>query len=247
MENKVLAVVNGQEITQQDLELTLMRFPKERQGFLSTEEGKKQLLDQMVSFELLYLDAKTSGLENDENYLMQIEMAKKEILIQTAISKVMSDVTVSDSELEEYYKANQQMFTNQPTVTAKHILVDTMEKATDIKTEIVNGKAFEEAAVEHSTCPSNAQGGSLGSFTRGQMVPEFEDAAFGLEIGIVSEPVQTQFGYHLIKVEDKIESSVKPFSEVKDMIKERVLQEKQALKYTNFVNELKEKNQVEVK
>lgn len=247
MENKVLAVVNGQEITEQDLELTLMRFPKERQGFLSTEEGKKQLLDQMVSFELLYLDAKTSGLENDENYLMQVEMAKKEILIQTSISKIMSDVTVTDSELEEYYKANQQMFTNQPTVTAKHILVDTLEKATDIKTEIVNGKAFEEAAVEHSTCPSNAQGGSLGSFTRGQMVPEFEDAAFGLEIGVVSEPVQTQFGYHLIKVEDKIESAVKPFSEVKDMIKERVLQEKQALKYTNFVNELKEKNQVEIK
>ena len=247
MENKVVAVVNGQEITEQDLELTLMRFPKERQGFLSTEEGKKQLLDQMVSFELLYLDAKTSGLENDENYLMQVEMAKKEILIQTSISKIMSDVTVTDSELEEYYKANQQMFTNQPTVTAKHILVDTLEKATDIKTEIVNGKAFEEAAVEHSTCPSNAQGGSLGSFTRGQMVPEFEDAAFGLEIGVVSEPVQTQFGYHLIKIEDKIESSVKPFSEVKDMIKERVLQEKQALKYTNFVNELKEKNQVEIK
>lgn len=247
MENKVLAVVNGQEITQQDLELTLMRFPKERQGFLNTEEGKKQLLDQMISFELLYLDAKTSGLEADENYLMQIEMAKKEILIQTAISKVMSDVTVTDSEVEEYYKANEQMFTDQSTVTAKHILVDTIEKAEEVKTEILNGKAFEEAAVEHSSCPSNAQGGSLGSFTRGQMVPEFEDVAFNLEVGLVSEPVQTQFGYHLIKVEDKTEGSIKPFSEVKDMIKERLIQEKQAFKYTNYVNELKGKNKVELK
>jgi len=247
MENKVLAIVNGQEITEKDLELTLMRFPKDRQGFLNSEEGKKQLLDQMVSFELVYIDAKESGLENDENYLLQVEMAKKEILIQTSISKLMSQAVVTDSEVEDYYKANENMFMDQPTVTAKHILVDTAEKAGNVKTEILNGKTFEDAAVEHSSCPSNAQGGSLGSFTRGQMVPEFEDAAFSLEIGVVSDPVQTQFGYHLIKVEDKTEGSVKPFNEVKDMIKNKILQERQAYKYTQFVNELKEKNKVEIK
>jgi peptidyl-prolyl cis-trans isomerase C len=247
MENKVLAIINGQEITESDLEMTLMRFPKERQEFLSTEEGKKQLLDQMVSFELVYLDAKASGLENDENYLMQLEMAKKEILIQTAISKLMSEATVTDSEVEDYYKANEQMFMDQPTVNAKHILVDTIEKAGEVKTEILNGKTFEAAALEYSSCPSNAQGGSLGAFSRGQMVPEFEDAAFNLEIGLVSEPVKTQFGYHLIKVEDKTEGRTKSFAEVKDMIKTKLLQERQAYRYTQFVNELKEKNKVEIK
>ena len=201
----------------------------------------------MVSFELVYLDAKASGLENDENYLMQLEMAKKEILIQTAISKLMSEATVTDSEVEDYYKANEQMFMDQPTVNAKHILVDTIEKAGEVKTEILNGKTFEAAALEYSSCPSNAQGGSLGAFSRGQMVPEFEDAAFNLEIGLVSEPVKTQFGYHLIKVEDKTEGRTKPFAEVKDMIKTKLLQERQAYRYTQFVNELKEKNKVEIK
>ena len=247
MENKVLAVVNGQEITEQDLQMTAMRFPKDRQGMFATEEGKKQLLDQMVSFELMYIDAKERGLENDEDFLMQLEMAKKEILIQTAISKIMADVVVTDSEVEDYYKANENLFMNQQTVSAKHILVDTAEKAAEIMEEIAAGKPFSDAAAEHSSCPSGTQGGDLGSFSRGQMVPEFEDVAFTMEIGKVSEPVQTQFGYHLIKVEARSTGSVKPFDEVKDSIKNMILQERQTFKYTQHVNSLKGKIKVEIK
>lgn len=247
MENKVLAVVNGQEITEQDLQLTAMRFPRDRQGYLTSEEGRKQLLDQMISFELMYIDAKEKGLENDENYKMQLEMAKKEMLIQTAISKIMEDVVVTDSEVEDYYKANQNLFMNQETVSAKHILVDTAEKAAEIMEEIANGKSFEAAAAEYSSCPSGTAGGELGAFSRGQMVPEFEEAAFAMEIGKVSEPVQTQFGYHLIKVEAKNVGSVKPLEEVKDSIMNMLLQERQTFKYTQFVNSLKDKIKVEIK
>jgi peptidyl-prolyl cis-trans isomerase C len=247
MENKVLAVVNGQEITEQDLHLAAMRFPRDRQGFLASEEGKKQLLDQMISFELMYIDAKERGLENDENYKMQLEMVKKEVLIQTAIAKIMEEVVVTDSEAEDYYKANQNLFMNQETVSAKHILVDTAEKAAEIMEEIANGKLFEDAAAEYSSCPSGTAGGDLGAFSRGQMVPEFEEAAFAMEIGKVSEPVQTQFGYHLIKVEAKNAGSVKPFEEVKDSIKNMLLQERQSFKYTQFVNSLKDKIKVEIK
>jgi len=247
MENKVLAIVNGQEITEKDLQMTAMRFPRERQGYFNTEEGKKQLLDQMISFELIYLEAKGSEIENDANYLMQLEMAKKELLIQTSISRIMSGVEVTDSEVEDYYKANETKFTNQETVNAKHILVDTEEKAAEIKSEIASGKSFEDAAEEYSSCPSKAQGGSLGEFSRGQMVPEFEDAAFGMEIGTISDPVKTQFGYHLIKVEGKNEASTKPFAEVGNNIKNMLLQERQAYKYTEHVNGLKGKISVELK
>jgi peptidyl-prolyl cis-trans isomerase C len=247
MENKVLAVVNGQEITEQDLQMTAMRFPRERQGFLATEEGRQQLLDQMISFELMYIDAKENGMENDENYLMQLEMAKKEILIQSAISKIMTEVVVTDSEVEDYYKANENLFLNQETVSAKHILVDTAEKAAEIMEEIAKGKSFEDAAAEYSSCPSSEQGGTLGAFSRGQMVPEFEDAAFAMEIGKVSEPVQTQFGYHLIKVEEKNVGSVKPFAEVRESIKNMLLQERQAFKFSQTVNSLKDKIKVEIK
>lgn len=89
-------------------------------------------------------------------------------------------------------------------VKAKHILVDTKAEATKIKTDIEEGGSFDYYAQKYSKCPSGRNGGSLGYFGRGQMVQPFEDAAFNGEIGKVSEPVKTQFGWHLIMVEDKV-------------------------------------------
>lgn len=247
MENKIVAIVNGVEITERDLEETLSRFPRERQGYLRTEEGKKQLVEQIVSFELIYNYAKEIGLEKDSEYLVLAEKAKKEILTQVSINKLLSEVSVDDKEVEEYYNANKEYFKNPESATAKHILVDTLEKATEIAEKISNGLLFEEAAMEYSSCPSKAQGGSLGAFSRGQMVPEFEEAAFTLPIGQISEPVKTQFGYHLIIVENRTESSCKEFSEVKDAIKNKLLQERQNFKYMQITDELKTKYNVVLK
>ena len=83
-------------------------------------------------------------------------------------------------------------------VTASHILVDSLEKANDLKTKITNGADFGQLAMTESKCPSGKSGGNLGAFTRGQMVKPFEDASFNAPIGTVTDPVQTQFGYHLI-------------------------------------------------
>ncbi|MBC2582968.1 peptidyl-prolyl cis-trans isomerase [Clostridium sp. DJ247] len=246
MEDKILAIVNGQKITERDLEATIARFPRERQSYLKTENGKKQLLDEIISFELIYNYAKDSGIENSEEYINQLEAVKKEILTQTAISNIMSQVVVTDKEVEDYYNANKEMFVEPEMVTAKHILVQTEEKAKDILDEIKGGMSFEKAAQEYSSCPSKAQEGNLGKFGRGQMVPEFEAAAFSLAEGVISEPVKTQFGYHLVKVEEKHESSSKPFEEVKDMIKNNLLQERQAFKYSEVNNELRNKYSVEI-
>lgn len=246
MENKVLAVVNGVKITERDLEASIMRFPREKQGYLKTENGKKQLLEEMISFELIYKHAKDSNMENEKEYLDLLERAKKEILTQTAISKLMDQVTVTDQEVKDYYNANQQMFVNPQMVSAKHILVETKEKAEEIAKEINDGVSFEEAAQKYSSCPSKGQGGNLGRFAKGQMVPEFENEAFNLEIGVVSEPVKTQFGYHLIKVEEKIESEVKNFNEVEAMIKSTLLQQRQSFKYSQLNKELREKYTVEI-
>jgi len=101
-------------------------------------------------------------------------------------------------------KLGAKMNTEITTVRASHILVKTQDEASKIKSEIDAGKiSFEEAAKKYSLCPSNAQGGDLDYFSRGMMVKPFEDAAFDGEIGKVSKPVQTQFGWHLIKVTDK--------------------------------------------
>lgn len=88
-------------------------------------------------------------------------------------------------------------------VKASHLLVKTEEEAKKLKEEIANGKDFGQVAQEVSLCPSGANGGDLGYFTKGQMVKEFEDAAFSMEVGQVSDPIKTQFGYHLIYLTDK--------------------------------------------
>ena len=247
MENKILATVNGREITERDIQETMSRFPKERQEYLLSEEGKKQLLEQIVSFELINCYASDNGMDEDEEYKLQLEKLKKEILTQATIKKILSGVTVTDDEVQKYYEANGETYKNEESITAKHILVDSLDKATTVLKSIKDGMTFEEAATKYSTCPSKEQGGSLGNFTRGRMVPEFEKAAFELEVGVVSEPVKTQFGYHLIKVESKDEAKIKPFDEVKATIKAELLNERQSFKYMQFVEGLKKTYKVEIK
>lgn len=246
MENKILAKVNGNVITEKDLNNAMARFPKENQEYFGTEQGKVQLLDQLISFELMYNFAKDEKLENNEEYINQLEVLKKDLLIQAAVKKVLDQVTISEEELKDFYESNKNMFANQESVSAKHILVDSEEKANDIKIKIESGLSFEEAAKEFSSCPSSAQGGDLGSFTKGRMVPEFEAAAFELEIGEISSPVKTQFGYHLIKVEEKLPATTKSFDEVKNSLEVNLLSQKQNTEYINFVNELKSKQEVEI-
>lgn len=247
MDNRVLATVEGREITQRDLDNAVARFPRERQSYFMSEEGRKQLLDQIISFELIYSYAKDNHIEKDPAYIAQLEAAKKEILTQAAINKVLSDVNVTEEEVKEYYEANQQYFKSEESVTARHILVESLEQAQEVKNKIDDGMNFEMAALQYSSCPSKEQGGNLGNFTRGRMVPEFEQAAFELAVGEVSEPVQTQFGYHIIKVEEKNEGSVKPLSEVSSMIQREILNERESFKYMQFTEGLKNVYKVEIK
>ena len=118
-------------------------------------------------------------------------------------------------------------------------------RGTDTETSIYI--SFEEAAKKYSSCPSKEQGGDLGEFGRGMMVPEFENAAFELEIGQISEPVKTQFGYHIILVESKNEPKEKEFDEVKDIIFNQMNQEAQQKKYIDMIMELEKKYGVERK
>ncbi|MDZ7542517.1 peptidylprolyl isomerase, partial [Clostridium perfringens] len=239
MEDKILATIAGREIKESDLQAVIMKYPAERRDYFKTVEAKKQLLEQMVSFELINMLGKELNVDSTEEYRENVKQAEKDILTQLTINKLLLEVTVTDEDALDYYNNNKNVFTQQPTVTAKHILVDSKELCDKIKSEIDSNEiTFEEAAVKYSTCPSKEQGGNLGAFGRGMMVPEFEEAAFNLEIGVVSDSVQTQFGYHLIKVEEKNEGKEMLFDEVKDQIVNTLLQEMQQRKYLDVVKEL---------
>lgn len=247
MENKVLAVVNGKEITELDVNEALKKFPAERRSQLSSEEGKKYLLEQVISWELLYDYAKDENFEERDEYKAQIEEARKGILSQLVINDALLKVKVSEEEIEEYYNANKEKFLDDEKVRASHILVDSEEKAKEIISEIKGGLSFKEAAEKYSSCGSKAQGGSLGSFGRGMMVPEFEEAAFNLNLGEISEPVKSQFGYHVILVEEKIEAREKSLEEVKPQIMNMLIQTKQSNAYVDLMEELKARYNLEMK
>ncbi|MDQ0150792.1 peptidylprolyl isomerase [Eubacterium multiforme] len=241
MENKVLATVGSQEITEKELNEIISKYPDDRKAMFDNEQGRKQLLEQVISFELLNKFGSELKLDETDEYKETVKRLAKEILTQMTIAKILSEVTVTDEEAKAYYEANKDKFMEQATVSAKHILVENEGDAVKIKEEIDNGMTFEDAAKKYSSCPSKEQGGNLGVFGRGMMVPEFEDAAFAAEIGKVTEPVKTQFGYHLILVDSKNEAATKTFEEVKDAVVQQLMQERQQKKYLEVLKELEAK------
>ena len=247
MGNKVLAIAAGNEITENDLNALIARYPEQQRAAFGSEEAKKGLLEQLISFELFNKFGQEMGLDKTEEFKKTVESITKEVLTSMAMNKALSDVAVTDEEAQKYYDENKDAFAVPPTVSARHILVGTEEEANKVKEEINTGLSFADAAKKYSQCPSKEQGGNLGEFSRGMMVPEFEKASFESEIGVLSEPVKTQFGYHLIIVDSKKEGSSKSFEEVKNNIVNELIKQNQHKKYEDLLKQLEGKYGVERK
>lgn len=246
MENKVLAVVNGNEIKQSDIFSLMQNLGQNAMRFQSPE-GQKQLLDQLIMEQMLHDDAVQSGLDQEEAFVAALDQMKKSLLSQYAVNKLLSPITVSDEEAKAYFEAHKDEFKAKESATASHILVSTEEEANNILAEINGGMDFADAARKYSSCPSKDAGGVLGEFGRGQMVPEFEDAVFNMNIGeISSAPVKTQFGYHIIKVTDKKDATDAKFEDVKQQVERVCVAEKQNSTYMAKQDELKGKFSVEI-
>ncbi len=242
MENKVLMVVAGEEITEKDLNDFMENVPQEQQAYRSNPQFRQQCLEQLTALRMFTKQGEEQKLDETEEFKKIMEGARKDILAQMMVSETIKGITVTDEEAESYFHANKRQFVKGETVKAKHILVDTEEKCAAIQKDIENGSVtFEEAAKEFSTCPSAQRGGDLGEFGKGQMVPEFEKAAFQAQIGMIVGPVKTSFGYHLIKVEGKSEASETAYADVSSTIKANLLHQKQNDAYNAKVKELKEK------
>lgn len=239
---EVLAVLAGEEITNADLEAFLQNVPQEQRRYASNPQYRESFLDRLIVYRAYAKYAEDMKLDETEEFKTIFANARREILAQMAINEVLKEITVTEEEIGNFYGTNAQHFAKGATVSAKHILVDEEEECQKILEAIQSGeKTFEDAAKESSNCPSGERGGDLGEFGKGQMVKEFEEAAFNAEIGAVVGPVKTQFGYHLIKVEKKNEASITPLEEVEDQIKRTILQQKQNQLYVEKAEELKAK------
>ena len=239
MEN-ILATVGGISITENDVNEFLSNLGPRGQSY-NNPEGRKAVLNQLVASKLLLLDARRNLYEAEPEFKAELNKLRESLLISYATDKAIASASVSDKEAEDYYNENKERFLSEESVNASHILVDSEELANEILGKINAGElSFEDAAMQYSSCPSKANGGSLGDFGRGQMVPEFDVAVFAMEVGEISKaPVKTQFGYHLIKLNAKKDAETIPFSELAGEIKNALLQEKQRSAYESKINQLK--------
>ena len=241
--NKLLAEVNGKKIYRNDV-ISFMQNIEGGARF-QNEEGIKVLTDEMVNQEIVLADAYKNKLDNDEEFKNELNLVKENMLKNYAMHKIFESVNPTEDDLKAYYEANKELIIPKKTYTASHILVDDEQKANDIYDEIDEGLDFKEAAKKYSKDPSAASGGSLGTFPKGVMVKEFQDGLYSLEVGEISKPVKSQFGYHLIKLEDVNSAEDKPFEEVRDQVYQTYLMVKRQEKYLEKLNEISK--DVEVK
>ena len=236
----VLATVNGKAITSDEVNAVLMegtqgRFstlPKEKQ-----DELLKRVVDGMITQELVYTDAKKTGVLESQEFKDEREVLIKRIDKQLAAKvwekQLFDKIVIPEKELKAYYSSHTEEFIEKEKVHARHILVKTEKDANAIvlKLQSLKGDAlkakFIELAKIESTGPSGPKGGDLGSFARGQMVPEFNDAVFKMKVGTITvTPVKTQFGYHIIYLEEKQDGKKMGYDEVKTFIEQRLKTEK---------------------
>jgi len=246
VETKILAIVDGREITQEHLAFLLQTIGPERAKQFQSEDGQAQLIQELINQELFYSYALEQGLDQHDSYLNEVAIVKANLLKSYAVRRFLNDVIVEQDEVQAFYDENPSQFKTPETVQASHILVATEEDAMEVKSALSEGLTFEEAALKYSSCPSKDRGGDLGQFGRGQMVPEFEAAAFSLDLNTISEPVKTQFGFHLIRVANKNDGGVMSFDEVKDKVKQHLEQQKQNTAYFNQIDALKKQFSVTV-
>ncbi len=247
----VLVTVNGKNITKQDAE-AFVNATAPNAHFEKLSKAQQQMIKERLIEKTLFTElAKQEGIDKKPEFKRNMEKIKEELLVNMWMKEQMDNAVVSDSEAKEFYNKNKQKFMQKASAHARHILVKTEEEAKKIidalkglKGEALKQK-FIELAKSKSTGPSGPQGGDLGTFTKGQMVPEFSKAVWALKPGeITTAPVKTQFGYHVIYLEDKKEAQPTPYEKVKENIIASLKQKQFASKITEVAKELRKKAKI---
>jgi peptidyl-prolyl cis-trans isomerase C len=223
----IVIAAGGLSIRQSEFESALKSLPAEYQQY-AQGPGKKQFAEDYLRMKMLAAEGTKNGLDKDTEVVKQLALMRENLIAQAQLTRIETGITVSDADLQKKYDENKGTYEQ---VKAKHILIafkgspaaqvgkpeltdeQAKAKADDLRKQIAAGASFEELAKKESDdAGSGARGGDLGEFGRGQMVPEFEKAAFEAKAGDLTPVVKTQFGYHIIKVE---EHGSTPYEQVK--------------------------------
>jgi parvulin-like peptidyl-prolyl isomerase len=233
---KTHATVDGTDITDRDLAAILQVIPGANFAKM-TKDQQKKIINQAIDKKLLGAEALKAGMEKEPEFKKALENVKRDLALELWMKKQFESVKLTDSDMKKFYKTNEKQFSKPETVKARHILLTSEADAKAVIKELKKAKdvkaKFIELAKTKSTGPSGKSGGDLGWFDKKRMVPEFSEAAFKLKKGkFTTKPVKTQFGYHVIMLEDKEAAGKVSFDEAKPSIE-------QSLKVRKFQDKIK--------
>lgn len=240
-EDAVVAKVGKLEITQSELDLAIANLDPQL-AQLPDEQKKIAALSGAIDVKLLAGNADGEGLKDDAEFKKRMQFIADRELHNIYFKKHVVDA-VTEDEVKARYEKEIAALPKQVEVSARHILVKTEEEAKAIIADLDAGKDFIELAKAKSTDPNKSEGGDLGYFTKGRMVPEFEEVAFAMEKGTYSKtPVKTQFGFHVIKVEDKRDAAPPAYETVAQQVRQLVMRDK----YLAIIEKAKAEQKVEI-
>jgi peptidyl-prolyl cis-trans isomerase C len=221
----VVAVVNGHKIMKSHIEEAQQLLPRQYQQ-VPLDQIYPALVDSLIDTHLAAADARSKKMDQDKEFRSRMSRIEEQLLQRMVLEKEMT-AAISDEALKKRYDKMVAGMASNEEVHARHILLKTEDDAKAVIKELSKGADFAELAKKKSTGPSGPNGGDLGFFGKGQMVPEFEKAAFAMSKGAVStDPVKTQFGYHVIKVEERRKAEVPKYDAVVEQLRGEISQER---------------------
>jgi peptidyl-prolyl cis-trans isomerase C len=236
-DDPVVARVNGAEIRQSDLNMAEEDVGNQV-AQMAPDAKREYLISFLADMMLVAKAAEAKKLQDSADFKRKLNLARTKLLMEQFL-QAEAKTAVTEAAMRKVYDEAVGQMSKEPEVRARHILVETEDEAKAVLAELKKGADFAELAKSRSKDPGSAEGGDLGYFTKDQMVPEFSEVAFKLDKGALSDPVKSQFGWHIIKVEDKREKQPPEFDKVKDQLETYVVRRSQVEMITKLRQEAK--------
>jgi peptidyl-prolyl cis-trans isomerase C len=250
--DRELVRINHVSISLEEFRQMSEKQPLEGKMRLLNEKGLRDFLDNyVITREVLYQEGRQRGLDKNKEVTAKVEDFKRAMVIDALLEEVLKGKgEVSESEIQKYYKENENRFTEPREIKIRHIVVNSEPVLNEVLTKLSRGESFEKLASTYNVDQSRKDGGDLGYIRRGQLAPsfaQFEEAAFSLgKKGEISNVVKTPFGYHLIQLEEKRGTALRPFDQVKEKIRLFLQEKKRQDAYLEYVKEAKSRAKIMV-